>query len=865
MGIEQFFSSIEENSITNLLTSFTKKLEKRIETKYLHIDFNSIIYITSFKVLSELNHILYRLITGEKQGEKFKRLADQYNVEYDDNTTPEQFSESYPTEKINELVLEKIDEYLINIITNYVEPEKLQLLFIAVDGVPSKSKMVEQKGRRYMGGIMGQIKKKIFEKYEALLKTQKNRYRYEKLKIGWVRNLINPGTQFMDDLNELLRSDQLVNKIKKACPNLDQYIFSGVYEPGEGEQKIVDHLRSLSQEKSTYVIYSPDSDVTLLGLILNTAISGKRVSKLKILRHNQQKGNYDIINIDKLARNMYKYVVIQVGLDSRDKQTLDKDTILRDIVLMLTIFGNDFLPKLESFTVKQDFNRIIDKYVYVIKKSVEDKHEGINYVTYWSKKEQKHKINQRILTSLIKVLQFDEGGNLQKKYLVSHYQNYNWLKKMMGADPTNFTAIMTKFLDELRDFNMEIDDIRTNRDLDKFIDRWTKKSKQNFIKKLMKLTRLEGVRAKNPDEFIEAYVEYVERSRKLPKINILLRPFDKSIKDEYHWGILEKNVKSLDPKIKVTKYDEEMYKFDNMLDEYVEKLSSQPMELGKVYIDPKTYVWKAERIEDSVKNYYKQFFGIRNIDIENREMEELVESYIEGLMWVFELYFNNFNIEENRLSADTWYYEYSHGPLLTQIYYFLKNKSGNQQYLEQMQKELSSYKVKRQDFFNSLEHLMYVSPIPLVMDIVPDELKDFAENSQFYPDIKKIVDAIYEGKNIRDKKGNRLIDCRGKIFLQKCDILLEDWSWEEDQKFIKAIRKIQLKEDTIRLTGEFDPKESNVIYIDFGKTKQFRPTGETSDQIEEQSSEQAEEPIEEQMGGQLFTSSSNKKMYYLVK
>jgi 5'-3' exonuclease len=613
MGIEQFFSSIEENSITNLLTSFTKKLEKRIETKYLYIDFNSIIYITSFKVLSELNFILYRLITGDKGGEKFKKLTKQYDIDHNNSTTPEQFNQLFPPEKVSELVLEKIDEYLVNVISNYVDPEKLKLLYIAVDGVPSKSKMIEQKSRRYMGGIMGQIKKKIYTKYEALLKTQKNRYIYENLKIGWIRNLINPGTTFMDDLNELLRSDQLVNKIKKACPHLDQYILSGVYEPGEGEQKIVDHLRSLPQEKSSYVIYSPDSDVTLLGLILNTAISGKRVSKLKILRHNQQKGNYDIINIDKLARNIYRYVVDKVGLDSRDNQTLDKDTVIRDIVLMLTIFGNDFLPKLESFTVRQDFTRIIDKYVYVIKKSVEDKHEGINYVTYWSKKEQKHKIDQRILTSLIKVLQFDEGGNLQKKYLVSHYQNYNWLKKMMGADQTNFTTIMTKFLDQLRKFHLEMEEIRNNRDLDNFIDDWTSKNKEEFIKKLMKLTRLEGVKAKNPDEFIEAYVEYVERSGKLPKINIMLRPFDKSLRDDYHRNILEKNVKSLDSTVKVTKYDEEMYKFDNMLDEYVEKLSSQPMDLGKVYIDQKTYVWKAEKIEDSVENYYKDFFTTTTI------------------------------------------------------------------------------------------------------------------------------------------------------------------------------------------------------------------------------------------------------------
>jgi hypothetical protein len=255
-------------------------------------------------------------------------------------------------------------------------------------------------------------------------------------------------------------------------------------------------------------------------------------------------------------------------------------------------------------------------------------------------------------------------------------------------------------------------------------------------------------------------------------------------------------------------------------------------------------------------------------------MEKLIEDYIEGLIWVFDFYFNNFNIEENRLNADHWYYEHSHGPLLTQIYYFLKNKSGNQTYLDGLQKNLDKYKVKRDEFFNSLEHLMYVSPIPLVSEIVPDELKDFAKNKQFYPDIDRIVNSIYSGKNIRDKKGRRLIDCRGKIFLTKCDILLEDWSWEKDKKFLKSIREVELKEKTKKLTGEFDPKSINVVYIDFGKTmisrqdsqnSQDSQDSQDSQQITEQISDLISEQVEEQMGGQLFTSSSNKKMYYLVK
>ena len=40
MGIEQFFGSIEENTITNLESSFTKILEQKLDATYLYIDFN---------------------------------------------------------------------------------------------------------------------------------------------------------------------------------------------------------------------------------------------------------------------------------------------------------------------------------------------------------------------------------------------------------------------------------------------------------------------------------------------------------------------------------------------------------------------------------------------------------------------------------------------------------------------------------------------------------------------------------------------------------------------------------------------------------------------------------------------------------
>ena len=62
MGIERFFSSIEQNNITNLKSNFTYKLQKKISSENLLIDFNSIIHITSTVVINDLNYLLYQIM-----------------------------------------------------------------------------------------------------------------------------------------------------------------------------------------------------------------------------------------------------------------------------------------------------------------------------------------------------------------------------------------------------------------------------------------------------------------------------------------------------------------------------------------------------------------------------------------------------------------------------------------------------------------------------------------------------------------------------------------------------------------------------------------------------------------------------------
>lgn len=807
MGVEQFFSSIEENPITNLKTPFTKILRHKIDTNYFCVDFNSIIYKTSFIIVSDLNYILYQIITDRTtNNKKFTELVNLYEFNSDThNFSIGSFNSTFTEEKISKLVLEKTREYVINMISNYIVPEKLEYLYIALDGVPSKSKILMQKKRRYMGFLIAEIKNRIFEKYKDELSKEKHRYLFELNKISWNRNLITPGTVFMDDLDSMLNSKELVNDIKKICPNLKEYILSGVYEPGEGEKKIVDYLTLLGSKKSNYLIYSPDSDVTLLALLLNTKSVYGHLDNLKVLRQNQQRNDYDVIDIDLLANNIFGYV--SKTIISSPKFVLDKDRIIDDIVLLLTIFGNDFVPKIESYTVRQDFNRIIDRYIETLKVNK-------NYIISYNHTLKKKVINQDVFIDLIRVLQMDEGGNLQKIYMASEYQNYNALKKLLNANQDNFTEVINDFLLKLREFNNDIRNLRDNNNIKYVIDKWTKPTAKDFINKLKRLARIYNKPTNfgdriNDDDFINSYAEYYFRENKLPYVAISFKKYSKSLDSDHHRNNLEKSLDYLDPNLKITKYDEEMYKFDNMLDEYSKKLNSYSLNLGYVKIDTKTFTWKTEKIVKGVKRYYAEFFGITgDISLNNKEMTKVIESYITGLMWVFEYYFNNFDIGYNRQHAYTWFYEYTHAPLLSQIYQFLYSKKNVKNYLLNICDDVLKETARMDEYFNPLEHLMYVSPAksPAMINIFPQEYHEFINKSGYYPDITKIVDSIWKNETNTD------IDCRGAIFITKCELeTVTPYDFKTDKKnFLDPLRKIKLDKDTMKRTSNFSMKKSNV-------------------------------------------------------
>jgi len=744
MGIEQFFSSIEKNKITN--HNFATKLEKQIEVHNLFIDFNSIVYINSANIINDLNFILLQLI---KSTTNIDDLLHNYNIVLNSSDKITEYLSLLSTDKIEQIILKGVQNYLVNIVTNYVYPDKLKYLFIALDGVPSKSKIMEQKKRRYMGFFISKIEELIFEKYYEELKNDKVRYTFEKNKIKWNVGSITPGSIFMQKLDAII--NDTIHIIRKKCTNLIDCIFSDSNQYSEGEKKIINYMYQLASryedELVKWTIYSPDSDVTLLALLFYSYFD-KNNFKISIMRHNQQKHFYNIININNLGDNIFKYV----------KEQLDevvKSNVIDDIVFLLTIFGNDFLPKIESFNVRNDFQNLINYYIEIFKNNKEYLILG---------KAPNKKINSDIFTKVIQLLSSVEKNNLQDMYASNNYRGYDKLKKILGIDSKNFTGKLNEFLENLRKFN---NDIKNSNDIKNISNVWS----NEFIENLIKLTKLGSHEHISHSEFIKLYLDYYKSNKLFPVVSVLTNRYRKSLKQRKHREILENRIESLG--FKVTKYDEEIYKFQNMLDEYSKKLNAYSLNLGYIKVND-DYSWYSESISKGVKRYYKEFF---DADIDTDKFYNIIDEYMSGLSWVFQYYYNT-NFSQNYI----WYYPYTHAPLLHDINTYL-NKVGKDYLNNTFDKPMETVIVE--DFFSPIEHLLYTSVAPYVMNIIPIKYHEIVNYlKDYYPDMTKIIHNFWISTEPSE------IDCRGAIYLAKCHAkYMNMTSFEDDKKFIKIIRE----------------------------------------------------------------------------
>ena len=412
MGIEKFFSSIKKTYGNKIIS----KIEKNtiFPDKYLLIDFNSIIHTVSQSISTSIIYLYHIICTSNTYPQIFtqskstidmhisnlKTLNDfilEANITLPDQSTDtstyisttnnessttyektinfhnlslsdidESFFKLFIENNLDKLIIHKVSEY-VEILISYFP--SIAYVYLAIDGVPLFAKMIEQKKRRTIGHFLSLAKSKILESYKSELdinpnQTDKslnleiyyNHYMFEKksLDFKFDKNKISPGCQFMSDLQIYIIAF-LQSKFPKIEFELDPF-----ENPGEGEKKIVYKIhqlaKSVKSDKSNRLgqitTYSPDADVILLMLLELDKFP------IQIMRYDQQLSQLDIIDINELKKIIINYMKFD-SIGSEKIQHL----IIKDIVMLFTILGNDFLPKLSIINTNKNIRQIFDAYL----------------------------------------------------------------------------------------------------------------------------------------------------------------------------------------------------------------------------------------------------------------------------------------------------------------------------------------------------------------------------------------------------------------------------------------------------------------------------------------------------------------------
>jgi 5'-3' exonuclease len=196
-------------------------------------------------------------------------------------------------------------------------------VFVGCDGVVCAAKRRQQRLRRFKGPWTAQQERLVKGVVDA--------------PTGWDSTALTPGTAFMEALGE----DLTRTGTDLAALTGLEVIVSTTAEPGEGEHKLMSTMRARKPVSCT--IYGLDADLILLALLLD-AETGCEVT---LLREAQEFESRD-------AGDGFRHLMIRDLGNVLVGALTERSDRIRDYVAMMSLLGNDFLPRSLTRTVRDD-------------------------------------------------------------------------------------------------------------------------------------------------------------------------------------------------------------------------------------------------------------------------------------------------------------------------------------------------------------------------------------------------------------------------------------------------------------------------------------------------------------------------------
>ncbi len=294
----------------------------------MYLDFNSIIHMCSAACISSANANISK--------------RELYNLIYD-----------------------KIISHTIDNIVSPNPPKKL--LYIAIDGVAPLAKIQQQRKRRFMSAY----KNKMINDWKASHNMPVSE---------WDSNVITPGTKFMARLNKYLKSYFEKNKYEFSV------IISDSDQKGEGEHKIIQHIKHSSNSDDTNVIYGLDADLIMLSLTTTSNIFLMRESS----------------TFEDIAKSHATFNYLNIS----DLRLTNPISNMRDYVALSIFLGNDFMPSVPFLKIKSGGIQLLTNVYHQVHQQLS------NTLINYNKTSKKYVINNQFMTTLLEQLAAIEDSRM---------------------------------------------------------------------------------------------------------------------------------------------------------------------------------------------------------------------------------------------------------------------------------------------------------------------------------------------------------------------------------------------------------------------------------------------------------------------
>ena len=239
-------------------------------------------------------------------------------------------------------------------------------LVLAMDGSPSSAKLATSRKRRLSTLVKTEWKLAQLERFQNSKKLSLSPQAEKRLRRRYAAEVetlrITPGTNFMERANQAMLYWAWQRMVSPDGPLSKVSIYiSASDSPGEGEVKILDWILR-KRPQGSLAIMGGDSDLVLEGLVIPPSICTHNVF---VLLPDLGK-RYLVVSLWETTRHLAQLL-----------PQLKAEDIMRvrtDMVLLLILNGNDYLPKLRG---SSGFNRVFKAYIQVVREWLEEGKEHL--------------------------------------------------------------------------------------------------------------------------------------------------------------------------------------------------------------------------------------------------------------------------------------------------------------------------------------------------------------------------------------------------------------------------------------------------------------------------------------------------------